>query len=120
MGRVPLVEDGTGATEFFYGRMGEVVKQRRSLVIPNVDEATYTIKWKSDSQNRILEMEYPDEEKIHTFTIVSGCSGRLVAKSRTNTATLTVLHTTPTNRRCTRSTETVLKPGMRMPTTTSR
>ena len=25
---------------------------------------TYTTKWKYDSQNRILEMEYPDEEKI--------------------------------------------------------
>ncbi|MBO4333020.1 MAG: RHS repeat protein, partial [Paludibacteraceae bacterium] len=64
VGRVALVEDGSGATEFFYGRMGEVVKQRRTLVIPNVAVATYTTKWKYDSQNRILEMEYPDEEKI--------------------------------------------------------
>nr|MCR5569026.1 hypothetical protein [Paludibacteraceae bacterium] len=59
VGRVALVEDGSGATEFFYGRMGEVVKQRRTLVIPNVAVATYTTKWKYDSQNRILEMEYP-------------------------------------------------------------
>ena len=67
VGRVALVEDGSGATEFFYGRMGEVVKQRRTLVIPNVAVATYTTKWKYDSQNRILEMEYPDEEKISYF-----------------------------------------------------
>ncbi len=64
VGRVALVEDGSGATEFYYGKMGEIVKQRRTLIIPNVAVATYTTQWKYDSQNRILEMIYPDEEKI--------------------------------------------------------
>ncbi|MBO4807371.1 MAG: type IV secretion protein Rhs, partial [Paludibacteraceae bacterium] len=44
--------------------MGEVTKQRRTLVIPNVAVATYTTEWRYDSHNRLLEMVYPDEEKV--------------------------------------------------------
>ena len=64
VGRLSLIEDGSGATEFYYGKMGEVIKQRRTLVIPNVAVATYTTQWKYDSHNRLLEMIYPDEEKV--------------------------------------------------------
>ncbi|MBR4841061.1 MAG: hypothetical protein IK005_11385, partial [Paludibacteraceae bacterium] len=64
VGRLALVEDGSGATEYFYGKMGEVTKQRRTLVIPNVAVATYTTEWRYDSHNRLLEMVYPDEEKV--------------------------------------------------------
>ena len=64
VGRLALIEDGSGATEFFYGRMGEVTKQRRTLVIPNQAVATYTTEWTYDSHNRLQTMTYPDGEVV--------------------------------------------------------
>ena len=59
-----LREDGTGAIEYFYGKMGEVTKIRRTLIVPNQAIATYVTQWSYDSHNRLLEMIYPDEEKV--------------------------------------------------------
>ena len=41
IGRLMLREDGTGAIEYFYGKMGEVTKTRRTLIVPNQAIATY-------------------------------------------------------------------------------
>nr|WP_294727073.1 hypothetical protein [Prevotella sp.] len=59
-----LREDGTGAIEYFYGKMGEVTKTRRTMIVPNQAIATYVTQWTYDSHNRLLEMIYHDEEKI--------------------------------------------------------
>ena len=59
-----LREDGTGAIEYFYGKMGEVTKTRRTMIVPNQAIATYVTQRTYDSHNRLLEMIYPDEEKI--------------------------------------------------------
>ena len=59
-----LREDRTGAIEYFYGKMGEVTKTRRTLIVPNQAIATYVTQWTYDSHNRLLEMIYPDEEKV--------------------------------------------------------
>ena len=67
IGRLMLREDGTGAIEYFYGKMGEVTKTRRTLIVPNQAIATYVTQWTYDSHNRLLEMIYPDEEKV-TYT----------------------------------------------------
>ena len=64
IGRLMLREDGTGAIEYFYGKMGEVTKTRRTLIVPNQAIATYVTRWTYDSHNRLLEMIYPDEEKV--------------------------------------------------------
>ena len=64
IGRLLLREDGTGAIEYFYGKMGEVTKTRRTLIVPNQAIATYVTQWTYDSHNRLLEMIYPDEEKV--------------------------------------------------------
>ena len=64
IGRLMLREDGTGAIEYFYGKMGEVTKTRRTIIVPNQAIATYVTQWTYDSHNRLLEMIYPDEEKI--------------------------------------------------------
>ena len=64
IGRLMLREDGTGAIEYFYGKMGEVTKTRRTMIVPNQAIATYVMQWTYDSHNRLLEMIYPDEEKI--------------------------------------------------------
>ena len=59
-----LHEDGTGAIEYYYGKMGEVIKTTRTLIVPNQAIATYVTEWKYDSHNRLLEMTYPDGEKV--------------------------------------------------------
>ena len=62
--RLMLREDGTGVIEYFYGKMGEVTKIRCTLIVPNQAIATYVTQWTYDSHNRLLEMIYPDEEKV--------------------------------------------------------
>ena len=64
IGRLMMREDGTGAIEYFYGKMGEVTKTRRTLIVPNQAIATYVTQWTYDSHNRLIEMIYPDEEKV--------------------------------------------------------
>ena len=64
IGRLMLREDGSGAIEYFYGKMGEIVKTRRTMIVPNQAIATYVTQWTYDSHNRLLEMIYPDEEKV--------------------------------------------------------
>ena len=59
-----LREDGSGAIEYYYGKMGEVLKTVRTLIVPNQAVATYVTQWKYYSHNRLLEMIYPDEEKV--------------------------------------------------------
>ena len=44
--------------------MGEVTKTRRTMIVPNQAIATYVTQWTYDSHNRLLEMIYPDEEKV--------------------------------------------------------
>lgn len=44
--------------------MGEVTKTHRTLIVPNQAIATYVTQWTYDSHNRLLEMIYPDEEKV--------------------------------------------------------
>ncbi|MBO4807105.1 MAG: hypothetical protein J5554_13850, partial [Paludibacteraceae bacterium] len=82
VGRLALVEDGSGATEYFYGKMGEVTKQRRTLVIPNVAVATYTTEWRYDSHNRLQEMIYPDEEKVKYFYNLGGQLSSVVGEKK--------------------------------------
>ncbi len=64
IGRLALQEDASGAQEFFYGRMGELNKIRRTHIIPNHAVATFETTWKYDSWNRVQEMIYPDKEKL--------------------------------------------------------
>lgn len=79
VGRLMLQEDGTGAQEFQYGRLGEMTQVTRTLIIPNQAIATYVTKWKYDSWNRLQEMVYPDQEKItysyNTAGLLTGVRG---------------------------------------------
>lgn len=70
-GRVVLQEDATGAQEFFYGPLGEVVKNIRTVVIPQHDEQTYVTEWKYDTWNRLTSMTYADGEVV-SYTYNSG------------------------------------------------
>jgi RHS repeat-associated protein len=63
-GRIVLQEDATGAQEFFYGPLGEIVKNIRTVVIPQHDEQTYVTEWEYDTWNRLISMTYADGEKV--------------------------------------------------------
>jgi hypothetical protein len=45
-------EDASGAQEFFYGPLGEVVKNIRTIVIPQFDDQTFTTEWTYDTWHR--------------------------------------------------------------------
>lgn len=70
-GRVVLQEDASGAQEFFYGRLGEIVKNIRTIVIPQHDEQTHTTEWQYDTWSRLTSMTYADGEKV-TYNYNSG------------------------------------------------
>lgn len=63
-GRIALQEDATGAQEYFYGKLGEVVKNVRTVVIPQHDEQTFVTEWTYDTWNRLTSMVYPDGEVV--------------------------------------------------------
>jgi RHS repeat-associated protein len=66
-GRVVQQEDASGAQEFFYGPLGETVKNVRTIVIPKFGTQTYVTQWTYDTWNRLTSMIYPDSEAI-TYT----------------------------------------------------
>jgi RHS repeat-associated protein len=72
VGKLMLQEDATGAQEFFYDRLGNVDKIRRTVIIPNQAIATYVTEWRYDTWNRLTEMIYPDLEKISYSYNVGG------------------------------------------------
>ena len=59
-GRVKLRIDGTGAIEYDYGMLGEVTKERRTVIVPNHEISTFVTQWVYDSHNRLKQMTYPD------------------------------------------------------------
>ncbi|WP_146131014.1 RHS repeat-associated core domain-containing protein [Marinilabilia salmonicolor] len=70
-GRVVLQEDATGAQEFFYGPLGEVVKNIRTIIVPEEGIYTFETKWEYDTWNRLKHMTYPDGEEL-TYNYNSG------------------------------------------------
>lgn len=71
IGHVVLREDGTGATEYFYDALGNVSKERRSVIVPNYRSAnnngmiaSFETEYTYDSFGRLLCMEYPDDNCV--------------------------------------------------------
>ncbi len=64
VGRVTLVQDASGGTEFFYGKLGETTKTVRTLMLSTADVRTYVSEAEYDSWNRIRQMKYPDGETV--------------------------------------------------------
>ena len=62
---VYAIEDASGRQEFSYGRMGEVIRNIRTFVLPNeLNTYTFKMEFRYDSWNRILTTCYPDGEKV--------------------------------------------------------
>lgn len=63
-GRIWLQEDATGGLEFFYGPLGEVVKNIRTVLVNETTEFTFVWEQIYDTWNRIQTMKYPDGEVV--------------------------------------------------------
>lgn len=63
-GRLWFVQDASGGQEFFYGKLGEVEKEIRTLRITPTDVQTYISQYEYDTWNRIQKMTYPDGEVV--------------------------------------------------------
>ncbi|MBV7440104.1 hypothetical protein KRX57_01585 [Weeksellaceae bacterium TAE3-ERU29] len=79
-GRLWLVEDGSGGTEYFYGNMGEITKEIRSIRIKPTETQTYITEYAYDTWNRIQKMVYPDGETLDYAYNRAGNLTRLTGK----------------------------------------
>jgi RHS repeat-associated protein len=61
-GRIAVQEDATGAQEFFYDPLGNVIKNIRSIVVPSKGVLNYKTEWTFDTWNRLQSLIYPDGE----------------------------------------------------------
>ena len=64
-GRIVLLEDASGFQTFIYGRMGEVIENNRTFVLPNESYCySFKMKYSYDSWNRVQDITYPDGEVV--------------------------------------------------------
>ncbi len=69
-GRIVGIEDATGFQAFKYGKLGEVIENKRTFVLPFDHDGisyTFTMKWEYDSWNRIKQIIYPDGETVSYY-----------------------------------------------------
>ncbi|WP_121667978.1 SpvB/TcaC N-terminal domain-containing protein [Mesonia aquimarina] len=65
VGRILYQEDASGVQAFGYGRMGEITKNLRSIAVGGAHSYWFFTQWEYDSWNRVKEIVYPDQEKVH-------------------------------------------------------
>lgn len=68
-GKLICQVDATGRQEYFYGTMGEVTSNIRTVVAPTPElpNRTFTTQFEYDSWNRLQRIDYPDGEKVLYF-----------------------------------------------------
>ncbi len=69
-GRIIKQQDASGVQTFEYGKLGELIKNIHTFVVPGGETYTFAMNWTYDSWNRIQEMTYPDGEVIkYTYNL---------------------------------------------------
>ncbi len=75
-GRLTLLKDASGGREFYYGKLGEVTKEIRTVLVNSVFYTTYVSEQEYDTWNRIKKMTYPDGEVVnYHYNRAGGLSG---------------------------------------------
>ena len=87
-GRIKLVQDASGGTEFAYGKLGEVTMTIRSIMLSTSDVRTYVSEFEYDSWNRIRQMKYPDGEVLTYGYDAAGQLTSMVSKKDNTSYTL--------------------------------
>ncbi len=66
--RVYLIEDGSGAQEVWYNRLGKVTKVVRTMIVNDIAQPTFVSEYAYDSWGRLISIIYPDGELVeYTF-----------------------------------------------------
>ena len=63
-GRITEINDLTGTKTMKYGKLGEVVEDKRLLVSANAQQLQFTTAYRYDSWGRMMELTYPDGEHL--------------------------------------------------------
>lgn len=63
-GRITQITDLTGTRNMKYGKLGEVVEENRTLTNASSGNLYFKTNFRYDSWGRIMEMTYPDGEKL--------------------------------------------------------
>jgi RHS repeat-associated protein len=64
-GRIELQQDASGGQEFFYSRLGDVIKTIRTVQLGESDSRSWIWSAEFDTWNRVRSMIYPDGEKVN-------------------------------------------------------
>ena len=64
-GKLVKLQDASGVQTFKYGKLGELIENTHTFVMPNGEETyTFQTQWEYDSWNRIHKINYPDNEIV--------------------------------------------------------
>jgi len=63
-GRIWLIEDASGGSEYFFGPLGETIKTVRTILTSEGNVRTFVSERRYDTWNRVQEMIYPDGEVV--------------------------------------------------------
>ena len=87
-GRVTFLEDASGYQTFFYGKMGEVIENNRTFVLPNENQpSSFKMKYSYDSWNRVQTITYPDGEVVRYEYNLGGMLREMEGQKGTQTFT---------------------------------
>ena len=64
VGRLTYQTDATGTQMFKYGKLGELIYNRRSVAVPGAGVYWFDTTWEYDTWNRVKSIIYPDGEKV--------------------------------------------------------
>ncbi|SIS70774.1 SpvB/TcaC N-terminal domain-containing protein [Chryseobacterium gambrini] len=64
VGRLWYQTDATGTQYLKYGRLGELIYQRRSVAVPDAGVYWFGTSWEYDTWNRVKKITYPDGEEV--------------------------------------------------------
>lgn len=80
-GRVVLQQDASGGQEYFYSRLGNVIKTIRTVQLGESDSRTWIWSSEYDTWNRVRSMTYPDGEKVvYTYNRAGNLTGMIGEK----------------------------------------
>ena len=65
-GRLISVVDGSGSVDYNYDALGNIIDETRTIAVPNSDNVyQFQMNYSYDSWGRMLQMTYPDGEKVN-------------------------------------------------------
>ena len=64
-GRIIKQQDASGVQTFYYGKLGELIENIHTFVMPGGETYTFAMNWTYDSWNRLRNITYPDGEVVN-------------------------------------------------------